>query len=300
MRRLVVSALLLGGCSDSRFLEPGGETGSESSPGPSTDAGSDGTTSSGVDSSSSGTAPSGDESSTGFFDATSFLQNPDGGSPSYGCSPWDQNCPPGEKCMAHSYNGDPWWNGTRCVPIADDPGGSGDPCTVEGNALSGMDDCDFGLMCWDVDPDTNTGQCQPLCIGSELSPVCEDPTQICWVNSDGILTLCVDTCAPLAPDCPGTQGCYPADDRFVCAPEISGDEGAFGERCANINACDAGLACIDGAAVPGCDAGFGCCSPYCDTTAANACPGEGQECVPWFDPADAPAGLETTGICSLL
>jgi hypothetical protein len=55
------------------------------------------------------------------------------------------------------------WNGTRCVPVAGMPGMPGDPCTVEDGPWSGRDDCAFGAMCWDVDPDTSMGECVAQC-----------------------------------------------------------------------------------------------------------------------------------------
>ena len=300
MRGLVLGAALLAGCTGSRLVDPGGESGGEAAPSSTTEVGGEhsaGGTSEG--SSSSGETTDGDESSSGFDDPTAFLQDPDHGHVSLECSVWDQNCPAGQKCMPYSHNGDPTWNGTRCSPIADDPGDAGDSCTVEGSGVSGIDDCDLGLVCFHVDLDTNIGRCQPLCIGSEAEPLCEDPTQTCSITGDGILNLCLDACVPLAADCPGDQGCYPFVDSFTCVYDVSGDEGAYGDPCQAINTCDPGLACVSAEAVPGCGGGVGCCTPYCDTTAPNTCPGEGQECVPWFDPADAPAGLTNTGICSL-
>ncbi len=41
------------------------------------------------------------------------------------------------------------------MPAGDKPPGLG--CTVEGSATSGIDTCQAGAMCWDVDPVTLAG-----------------------------------------------------------------------------------------------------------------------------------------------
>ena len=292
--------LLTVACSEPRLLDPGSEAGS----GGTTELPARETSSSGNDSDTSLTGgmaeTTGSESSGSFDDPTAFIQDPDGGYVSIECSVWDQNCPPGQKCMPWANDGGSSWNSTRCSPIADDPGDEGDPCTVEGSGVSGIDDCDLGLVCWEVDPDTNAGVCHPLCIGSENNPLCKDPGQTCSISGDGVLNLCLDACTPLTPDCPQGQACYPIHRGFVCAPDASGDLGAYADPCEFINVCNPGLACIGAEFVPDCSpSAAGCCSPYCDTTGPNTCPGEGQECVPWFEPADAPAGFENAGICSL-
>ena len=74
------------------------------------------------------------------------------------CSTFAQDCPPGFKCMPWASDGGNSWNATRCVPIAPDPNAPGEPCTVEGSGVSGLDDCDGTSMCWDVDPDTLEGR----------------------------------------------------------------------------------------------------------------------------------------------
>ena len=44
---------------------------------------------------------------------------------------------------------------------------------------------------------------------------------------------------------------------------------------------------------------FGCCLPYCDLDLPNTCPGQGLQCVPWYEPGEAPPGLEDVGVCHL-
>ena len=57
--------------------------------------------------------------------------------------------------------------------------------------MSGIDDCDLGSMCWDVDPETNMGTCVPLCTGTWAEPTCEDPGLQCSVIEPGVLAVCV-------------------------------------------------------------------------------------------------------------
>ena len=79
------------------------------------------------------------------------------------CSTFAQDCPPGFKCMPWASDGGNSWNATRCVPIAPDPNAPGEPCTVEGSGVSGLDDCDGISMCWEVDPDAVEGHCVSIC-----------------------------------------------------------------------------------------------------------------------------------------
>ena len=61
---------------------------------------------------------------------------------------------------------------------------------------------------------------------------------------------------------------------------------------------DPGLVCLNPEYVPDCQAG-GCCSPFCDTKEANDCPGQGQDCIPWWEEGMAPPGYETVGVCGI-
>lgn len=107
-------------------------------------------------------------------------------------------------------------------------------------------------------------------------------------------------CHPLLQNCADDQGCYPADDGFFCAPDASGQDGVYGDACELLNACDPGMFCAFADSVPGC-VGAGCCSPFCDLTDPNAsadCPGApDQQCLAWYAEGQAPAGLESVGVC---
>ena len=250
-----------------------------------------------------------DDTSTPGTDTTgiSFLPEPDGGGVAFECDLFEQDCPPGEKCMPWSNDGGSAWNATRCSPIADDPAGPGEPCMVEGSGVSGLDDCELGAMCWDVDPETMEGTCMPFCVGSANDPYCEDPSRYCAISGDGVLILCVPTCNPIEQDCPDGSACYPVHDYWTCAPDASGELGAYGDPCEFINVCDPGLVCLGSAAVPpgeACEGAAGCCSEICDIAdplGDAQCTGAagGQTCQAWYEEGTAPQGYEDVGVCAL-
>ncbi|MBL4683286.1 MAG: hypothetical protein JKY37_01755 [Nannocystaceae bacterium] len=227
-----------------------------------------------------------------------FLIQPDGGaSGAQECSIWEEDCPPGEKCMPWANDGGTW-NATRCSPIARDAAGPGEPCGVRQGIGSGLDSCELHAMCWFVDAETLEGTCVALCVGGRDAPYCEDPAATCPITSNGWLLPCLPRCNPLLDDCPAGHGCYPQPSGLLCAPDASGRDGAAGDHCGFINVCDPGNACVDGDTVPGCS--DSCCSAWCalDEPTASQCLPE-QACVPWFDKGEAPAGLEFLGICLL-
>lgn len=272
----------------------------------------DGESSTGVDSTSTtssgttavdpttGATTSGTTGTTGGCQG--FICTPDGGGGGgvMECDVWTQDCPPGQKCMPWADDGSGSWNATKCSPVDANPGQEGDPCTVEGSAVSGIDDCDVGLLCWYFD-ENNNGSCIDMCKGTPDAPTC-DMGQVCDVSNDGVLILCLNTCDPLITDCPAGQICFAAQSGtdFICDFDASGEMGMYGDPCEYINVCDPGLFCADAAAVPGCEAS-GCCSPYCNLMEPNTCPGMamGQECVPWYPEGMAPPGQENIGACAV-
>lgn len=210
------------------------------------------------------------------------------------CSLWEDECPQGEKCTPWANDGGIAWNATRCVPVAADPAGPGEPCHVEDATLSGLDDCEFGSMCWDADPETLEGWCISFCI-SEHTPSCEDPANVCKVNED-VLALCFPGCNPLDTDpCPDGQGCYTNEgESFLCTADASDDGGGLFEPCAAPNDCDPGRVCVLSDTIAACtDAAEGCCSTWCDLYAPD-CPTD-TACTPYFS-EDVP-GLENVGVC---
>jgi hypothetical protein len=232
---------------------------------------------------------------------TTFIVMPDGFNAGE-CAIWEQDCAEGEKCMPYANDGGSAWNSTRCSPVTPDAGQPGDPCSVEGSGVSGVDTCDVSSMCWDVDPETNTGTCVAFCTGNQDFPVCDDPATACSITNEGVLILCLPACDPLLQDCAEGQACYGIDNAFVCAPDASGGEGVFGSPCEFINACGPGLACVGAGGVPDCTGSLGCCSSYCDLSDAGSsgsCEGAsgGQECISWFEENSAPPGFEDVGVC---
>ncbi|MEX1366527.1 MAG: hypothetical protein AB1Z98_25610 [Nannocystaceae bacterium] len=220
----------------------------------------------------------------------------DGGTFDFECDMFAQDCPAGEKCMPWSNDGDPVWNATRCSPIADNPDGLDEPCTVEGSATSGLDSCDLGLLCWGVDSTTNEGECIAMCGGSPGEPVCE-PDQTCSISNDGALVLCLDTCDPLMQDCPTGEGCYGTTlGEFVCSETLQ--PGTWGQPCEQFADCDPGSVCVGGFLVPGC-ATAECCTDFCDLAAPDTCPGSarGVTCESWYRGGMPQPGYDDVGAC---
>ncbi len=237
----------------------------------------------------------------GFPQGGGFITDPDGGGVSEECDIWAQDCDDGEKCAAWANDGGSSWNALRCVPIDPDPVGVGEACVVEASGVSGVDNCDIGSMCWDVDLETNQGTCISLCEGSPEAPTCAPAGTGCSIANQGVLILCLPVCNPLADECGEGQGCYPVGEGFQCAPDASGDDqGEPGDSCEFLNACDEGSGCVTPALVP-CPAGSaGCCSSFCNIAGdASECLA-GQECVPWFEMGQEPdVCLEDVGVCAL-
>ena len=202
------------------------------------------------------------------------------------CDNFAQDCADGEKCVAWAEGGGGSWNATKCVKVTGS-GQHGDVCMTEGGGTSGIDDCDKGVMCWNVD-ENNAGTCVALCTGSAEAPKCIDNLP-CTIANEGVLNLCLPSCDPLLQDCPGDDLCIPNGDNFVCVLDASGEEGQAHDVCEFANACDKGLVCLDTmGASSECDpAAAGCCEPFCEFP-DGACPAADQQCVQWFDPATLP------------
>ncbi|WAS89663.1 ribulose phosphate epimerase [Nannocystis punicea] len=224
-----------------------------------------------------------------------------GNEPPPQCDNWAQDCPDGEKCAAFANDGGTSWNSLKCVPVEENGGAPGDPCTVEGNGVSGVDSCAFGSMCWNVDPDSGQGTCVGLCTGSPEAADCADSMTTCVIANEGVLNLCLPQCDPLLQNCMGNDLCLPNpdDEGFVCVLDASGDTGVAFDPCEYANACDKGLVCQDPGFASECDpSALGCCLPYCDVTEPD-CPGAGQDCIQWYEPGTAPPGLENVGLCGI-
>jgi hypothetical protein len=206
--------------------------------------------------------------------------------------------------MPYSNDGGPVFNATRCSAIARDPAGVGEPCTTAQGPVGGVDDCDAGMMCWDVDPQTNTGHCVAFCTGCEADPACSTPCSYCaFAGGSGLPVVCLPRCNPLAQDCAEGEGCYPVYDGFGCRADASGEDGAAGDPCEFVGACDPGMFCADADALPGCEGSSGCCTPYCELRSADPCPNATPpiECVPLHDapPTNDCMSHDNVGACML-
>ena len=223
--------------------------------------------------------------------------------PGYPCSTWDQDCGPGEKCTAWANDGGPVWNANRCVPIADDPVGVGEPCTVEDSGTSGLDNCDGTSMCFGAAPEGFDGTCHAFCTGSENDPMCADSCGVCSISNEGVLNLCLASCNPVTQDCPDEGTCFEYQGHFICAPFLKSGVGVAGDACLASNDCAIDHRCLDPSLVPDCPGPSGCCSPLCmvgDATGCAALPG--SVCESLFDDDEGPDPTcvgGTVGVCTL-
>ena len=149
------------------------------------------------------------------------------------------------------------------------------------------------------------GWCFEFCKNIPNDAWCPDDA-ICAIPSDGILSLCLPTCDPLAPqsDCLNPDNlCVrdPGGEGFVCVLNASQGMGTYGTECQYVNSCNHGLYCANADSVPGCQGYQGCCSEYCDLDQPNTCTGqdEGQVCLPWYEENMAPPGYEHVGGCAI-
>jgi len=187
-------------------------------------------------------------------------------------------------------------NSTKCVPVVANPDLPGETCTAEDYGLSGVDTCDFGAVCVNVDYETGEGYCVSQCVGPYECPA---PGFHCQVVSSGVENFCFPACDPVLQDCAEGLSCRPSlQGDFVCLWYWSGDGGGYGASCEYPNQCDPGLYCMNSEYIEGCQAA-GCCTPWCDTTKPNTCPGATQECIPWYEEGMGPPGFENVGICGI-
>ncbi|MCA9689461.1 MAG: hypothetical protein KC636_07610 [Myxococcales bacterium] len=302
-----MALLVFAGCSSSVVDQSGGtdestDSASSTSGGSGTstsDASTAGSESGGTfTSGSSDPTGSGSDSDPGTETAATTTEETTGEPVPEDCDTFTQDCPDGYKCTFAAKDGSNTWNDTVCVPVDEDPAGVGEACLAPDGPLGGVDNCELGAMCWDVNPDTTEGYCIALCSGGLDNPICP-AMSYCVITDDGILTPCLPTCDPLlgAEACPEEKVCIPSPsgDTLVCASQ----QGAIGpgDACEFVNVCDDGLVCAGSQYVPGCDLNAsGCCTPFCDLLDPDCAAVPGAECVPWF--TEAPPGYEDLGVCT--
>jgi len=293
---------------------PGADEGEGSSSAGPDDGSTTGTTSgaTGQMSLGSSSGSSGPDGSTSADSGSTFVtfieptggcigEGPDGSSwhCTFECSVVLDECPAGEKCMPWANDGSTEWNASRCSPVDPMPVPVGGACTVVGSAVSGLDDCASGSMCWAVDPDSLMGTCEAFC-DPEAPDSCGGDEQ-CVALNEGEVPVCLSACRPLDPDaCPEGESCRLIEsEQAYCVPDqggtLTGSSGTCGDT-----TCEADAACVDPTRVPGCPED--CCASWCDlddpgADAACAALDPALACVPWYGPGDAPAGLESLGAC---
>lgn len=294
---LTLLALALG-CGPGTPAAPGSESSNDES---SSSTAAPTSTSSAADTSIAST--SGDEpsstsaaSTSSSSTSTAFIPVPDHNI-AESCDGFKQDCPAGQKCMPYADDGGSSWNNTKCVPVMDNPAGVGEPCFAVDSGVSGLDNCELGAMCWDVD-EQNNGECIALCSGSADAATCPQGSSCSYSRSAGF-GLCIANCDPLAQDCDPDSVCINTGFDFQCVLDGSGRDGQLHGPCDFANDCDAGLYCAEPNSANECDPDQFCCEPFCDLTAPNTCPGEDQVCIPYFDPAPNPEGSENVGRCTL-
>jgi hypothetical protein len=213
------------------------------------------------------------------------------------CDPKAQDCPEGFKCTAYASMLDGTWDANKCVPEPEDGGLQGEPCTVEDNMFTGLDDCAKGYICQFADDDGTNGICVEMCNPDSECPNTDGGNGHCLeIANEGVLPLCLLTCDPLAQDCPGNLACYGIDTYLCYRPDPVDNPGQDGDTCNFINACVAGLSCTDKAVLDGCQGDqYGCCSPFCSLDEMTCT--DPEVCTPFFDPPMP--GYENVGVCTL-
>ncbi|MCA9716807.1 MAG: hypothetical protein KC468_19195, partial [Myxococcales bacterium] len=265
-----------------------------------------GSSSSGATSSSSMTTmssamSSGSSDSGPGTTACDFVCDIDMPGPMIDCDIFAQDCPEGQKCAAYDSDMDGAWDSVQCVDAGD--GQLEDPCTAE-PGLTGVDSCDLGYMCWNLDEE-GVGVCEALCTGTPENPMCPPGSQ-CVICQDCVFPICLGGCDPLLQDCIGDEVCIgdPNGEGFLCVLDASGDMAPEGTPCEFANVCNAGTMCVSPAFYPNpdCQGSLGCCAPFCDLDDPGSCEGlsvDGVECVPYYGDGEAPPGLENVGVCGV-
>jgi hypothetical protein len=196
------------------------------------------------------------------------------------CDAREKNCPFGEKCQFFTRNR------VSCEPLPGDPLPEGAICS---DLTRSADPCEMGLEC-----PLYVARCVPLCAGAGDDPGCRSG-EICLESRENYPGVCVTECDPFRKSCPADQVCAFFDGNFLCSsyPEIAnGLNRTAGDEC--FFACGGEMYCASSKAVRGCTkySDGGCCTPYCDLTAAEPtarCSTDQPRCAPLTD---------TVGYCS--
>lgn len=145
-------------------------------------------------------------------EGTGFIYGaPDTGDTPLECDVQAEDCPAGQKCMPWVDGGGGIWNALKCVPVDPAPVAVGEACEAPGGGLTGVDNCEKHVMCFEVQG--GTGVCRAMCD----SGTC-DAGFNCFIGNDKVLQLCLPACDLNMPDCPPGRACLPVIGGGVCAP----------------------------------------------------------------------------------
>ncbi|MEM7152520.1 MAG: hypothetical protein AAF799_06750 [Myxococcota bacterium] len=308
---LVASALSLGGCiidadlgnaaSESSGTTGGSitETGLGGSESTVTDMGPPGSGSGNV-STSGGSSTSGDASSSGEDPSAEgstgepIFECP--GAPGEAqCSPSEQDCPAGFRCIPWATDGGIQPDSSTCVPLSDTPAARFEPCEIDAETCS--DNCGAGDYCF---PDTGSGGnlCLGICDQDGDDATC-DAGEACSTCAKCFFGTCFGGCDPLDPMCPeeaSTCEWGTSIQGFGCLPIPEGTS-AVGEPCDALDRCEEGAMCIS-AELLDCGGPIGCCTELCDLEDGDpGCSNPAHECITLFFPDPAPPGQEHVGYC---
>lgn len=289
-----IVALAVGCSREPKGTTAGAETTTTTSPGTTTDS-----------DTSTATSPTAATTSTSEPPPTTTMTIDDMGSVGGQCNLFMQDCPADQKCTAWNEDGGPFPNGTRCVPVDLNPALPGEDCVVPGKFGDGIDNCDRGSICLDLE---NTGKatCVAYCTGNMDAPNCPKPEDRCAFLFEPTVPVCFSKCDPLLQDCSPGETCVPNEaalgaPHFVCMPRVFPDLGKYGDSCYALSGCDPGNLCIFGENLPTCKTPY-CCSVWCDLESPDSCLeyDDTLSCVPWFEQGAATPGYETVGICGIM
>ena len=193
------------------------------------------------------------------------------------------------------------------MPVVDSAKKAGEECEADySNFQSGIDDCDAGSFCWNIQSGNGKGTCMPLCQGTPDAPECPDGTRCMRHPSFGEVAVCMEMCDPLLEPKDGEYTCTGSDAECppaLCFP-IAATGGLFygyvfpdapgpGEQC-NALGCKAGALCLPASETEACG-GSSCCATFCDLLSPG-CEG-GTVCKSVFQPGAALENVEHVGAC---
>src|SRR5690606_38942722 len=138
---------------------------------------------------------------------------------------------------------------SRCVPVDPNPVGPGEVCVVPGDFGDGIDNCDKGSICLDLEHE-GSATCVAYCSGSMDAPKCPETEDRCSFLFEPTVPVCFTKCDPLIQDCSPAESCVPNETalgapHFVCMPRVLEEiPGQYGDSCYALSGCEPGNLCI--------------------------------------------------------